>query len=152
MIGQPTVLGVAAALFGGVAVSLQAAALATAGRSAGALRAGLATYAAGGLVAVLLLAVTGVTPAAGSPAPRASWIGAIAAGLLGLVIVSTIAYATSRVSVAAGLGVMLVGQMATALVLDAAGTGVPAVAIDARRLLGLLVMGLAAWLLLPRPA
>jgi uncharacterized membrane protein YdcZ (DUF606 family) len=94
-----------------------------------------------------------VTPAAAATGPsRAAWLAAAGAGALGLAIVSTIAYSAGRVSVAAALAIMLVGQMAAALVIDAAGGSVVAVPVDARRLLGVAAMGLGAWLLLPRVA
>lgn len=149
---QPLALGSLAALAGGVAVSLQAAALAAVGRSIGSLRAGLLTYAAGGVVSGLVLLAARLAPESVGAASRGAWAGALAAGVLGLVIVSTIAFATSRVTVAAGLAIMLVGQMAAALMLDAAGGGAPPVPVDARRLAGVLVMAIGAWLLLPRAA
>jgi transporter family-2 protein len=150
---QPVVLGVVAALLGGGAVSVQAAALAQVGRTTGSIRAGLLTYLVGGGVAALLLLVLRVTPAAAATGPsRAAWLAAAGAGARGLAIVSTIAYSAGRVSVAAALAIMLVGQMAAALVIDAAGGSVVAVPVDARRLLGVAAMGLGAWLLLPRVA
>jgi uncharacterized membrane protein YdcZ (DUF606 family) len=150
---QSVVLGVVAALLGGGAVSLQAAALAQVGRTTGSIRAGLLTYFAGGVLAALLLLALRWTPAAAAAGPsRATWLAAAGAGALGLAIVTTIAYSAGRVSVAAALAIMLVGQMATALLIDAGGGSVPAVPVDIRRLLGVAAMGIGAWLLLPRIA
>jgi bacterial/archaeal transporter family-2 protein len=141
-------LGTTVALAGGMAVSFQAALLAHLGRAAGPARAGLATYVAGGALAALaLLALRGGT--ASALAPRTLWLAAAGAGLLGVLIVTTIAYATGRVSVTAGLAVMLAGQLGTAMVLDAWGVGAPAVAPTLRRVAGLLVIGVGAWLMLP---
>ena len=150
---QPAVLGTIAALLGGGAVSLQAAALAQVGRTTGSFRAGLLTYFAGGVLAAVLLLALRWTAAAGTHVfSRETSVVALGAGALGLAIVTSIAYAAGRVSVAAALAIMLVGQMAAALLIDAGGGSVPAVPVDARRVLGVAVMGIGAWLLLPRVA
>jgi transporter family-2 protein len=145
---RSVVFGTAAALLGGVAVTVQAAMLVQVGRSTGALRAGLLTYLAGGAVAGVLLLALRAGPAAADPPHRALWI--IGAGVLGLAILTAIAYSTGRVTVAAGLATMLVGQMAAAVIVDALGVTGAAVAIDLRRIAGLCVMAVGAYLLLPR--
>lgn len=144
-------LGTIAALVAGVAVSAQASILASLGRSVGALRAGLLTYTLGGALAALALLVLTMrwAPPTGQH-PRDALLWSATAGACGVVILTAIAYSTARVSVAAGLGVILVGQMATAFVFDALGLGGITVPVDARRLLGLVVIGAGTYLLLPR--
>jgi bacterial/archaeal transporter family-2 protein len=143
-----------AALVGGVAISFQAVVLAGLGRSAGSLRAGLLTYAAGGMLALVCLGamrVVGMT-SGGASSPAAGWLQGASAGALGIGILASLAYSTGRITVAAGLAMMLVGQMAAAVLLDAAGMGGSApVAFDLRRAAGILLLGVGAYLLLPRP-
>lgn len=149
---RPQLLAAGAAVLGGVAISLQAAVLAGLGKGIGAVRAGLLTYVAGGLAAVLLLAAL----AAGSPSSgrmgdlTARWVPALAGGALGLVILTAIAYSTGRITVTAGLAILLVGQLLAAALLDLWGVGGPAVPVDLRRLVGLSLVVLGAYLVVPR--
>ena len=74
-----------------------------------------------------------------------------AAGLLGIVVVAGVAFAVGSVGVTAGLAAVILAQLVVGLLLDRAGaaTGL-SVAIDARRVLGVVAMVLGVWLLLPR--
>jgi transporter family-2 protein len=150
-VNRSIVLSSIAAIVGGVAISVQAMVLAGLGRSVGSLRAGLFTYAGGGILAIVALVVLRVgAGTTSSVSPAVSWLPGAAAGAMGIGILAAIAYSTGRISVAAGLAMMLVGQMAAAVLLDASGPSATAIPLDLRRLGGLLLLAAGAWLLLPR--
>jgi bacterial/archaeal transporter family-2 protein len=139
------------AFLGGIAVSVQAATLAVLGRSVGSLRAGLLTYTAGGLLAlVLLLGLYGGSLVPAHTGQPSHWHRGISAGALGIVILATITYSTGRIAVTAGLAIMLVGQMLAAVLLDVLGVGGSTVPVDLRRVAGIGLLAAGAFLVLPR--
>jgi transporter family-2 protein len=72
-------------------------------------------------------------------------------GLIGIVIVTGISFSLQRAGIAAGLATVIVGQLALSMIIDTFGIGgVEAIPFSAQRFLGLLVMGLGVFLLLPR--
>ncbi|TAK11785.1 MAG: hypothetical protein EPO32_10985 [Anaerolineae bacterium] len=73
------------------------------------------------------------------------------AGALGVIIVVGMAFALGQVGVTAGLASILLGQMLVSVLADALGwgTGQP-IPVTASRILGLGVLALAVYLLVPR--
>jgi uncharacterized membrane protein YdcZ (DUF606 family) len=75
----------------------------------------------------------------------------IVAGTLGVAIIMGVSFSLARTGVAAGLAGLFMGQMLVGLIVDTVGWGsIKAVTLDSRRVIGLLVMALAVYLLLPK--
>jgi transporter family-2 protein len=159
-----SILAIAAALGTGVAIAFQATLNGRVGAIIGPFRAGLLINALGGSLAILAMAAwwclaAGMgTPAPGfagvvsAPVPTARLFGWMAAaGLLGILVVVGVAFAVGTVGVTAGLAAVILAQLLVGLLLDRSGatTGTP-VAIDARRIIGVVAMALGVWLLLPQ--
>jgi transporter family-2 protein len=79
-------------------------------------------------------------------------VGAAAlSGLTGIVIISGISFSLQRAGIAAGLATVIVGQLALVMIVDTFGIGgVEAIPFSVQRFVGLLIMGLGVFLLLPR--
>ena len=151
---NPTIIfALLAAVISGVAIGAQGTLGSRAGAVIGPVPNGILMHlagAAGGLVLLLGFVLAGRGPASWS-LTRGVWWMVTAAGLLGLVIVSGVAYSWARIGVTAGIATVFMGQMLVGVVVDALGIGASsAVPVDLRRVVGLLVMALATYLLLPR--
>jgi len=145
------IIGVLAAVLTGSAIGLQASLGSRIGAVITPLRTGLWMNLVGGLIAGMLIVlfrnqeqVSGSIPAIVIPL-------LLVAGLLGVSIVVGVSFSLARTGVAAGLAGLVLGQMLVGLVVDTFGWGsIQPVPLDGRRLLGLVVMALAVFLLLPK--
>jgi transporter family-2 protein len=141
------------ALFSGLAIGVQSTLIGVAGRNTGAIITGLLVNIAAGLGAgLLLLAVyvyQGNSTVSGINMPTAGVI--LAAGLLGIGIISGIAYALPRIGVAAGLSMIITGQMAMGVLVDSLGLsdGEP-IPLSWARIGGLALLALGTWLIVPK--
>lgn len=99
-----------------------------------------------GLIPAGLLSVSGGSV----PAQRIfSWVAL--AGLLGITIIVGVSFAVQGAGVTAGLSAIILAQLLVGLLIDqAGGAGGVAVAIDLRRVAGVVAMGAGVWLLVPR--
>jgi uncharacterized membrane protein YdcZ (DUF606 family) len=71
--------------------------------------------------------------------------------MLGIFIVSGVAFSLQRTGVAAGVAALFMGQMIVGMIVDTLGrAGGEAIPLDARRIARLIVMAVALVLLLPR--
>jgi uncharacterized membrane protein YdcZ (DUF606 family) len=144
-------LGTLLAMGTGVLIGSQATIGGRLGALIGPARVGIWMNVAGGVIAVLLAGVLVARAPDASPLPGrvVAWL--FAAGLMGVVIVAGSSLALGRVGAAAGLSAMIFGQMLMATIYDATGlsTGEP-IPVQGTRILGLAVMALAVYLLLPR--
>lgn len=157
-------LGVLVALLTGTAIALQSTLNGRAGAVIGAIRTGLAVNVLGGavsiivIVALLLLARGGLIqpPFAGAQGVvRQTLLTVLAAGVLGIVIISGISYAVQGVGVTAGLAAVILAQLVAGLIIDSAGTGIGSgvmgpIPLDVRRIAGIVAMGVGVYLLLPK--
>ncbi|MBI3158790.1 MAG: DMT family transporter [Chloroflexi bacterium] len=148
---KPAILaGALAALVTGIIITAQAALLARSGGTLGAARTGLFTYLLGGAAAAAILAILTLRPDRPvAPTPGQILVVAVA-GLMGVAILTGIAFSGQRVGVGAALGAMLLGQMAAAILVDAFGWGGAAIPVTLPRLAGLAALAAGVWLLLPR--
>lgn len=141
-----TVLVVLVAIAGGVAVALQGQALGVMEARAGTVASVFVTYASGGVAAASIavgLRGAGVSDMRGAP----WWV--YGAGLMGLVIIGAIGYATARIGLFAGLSVLLVSQFATSAAIDHFGwLGAAQRPLDAGRLAGMALLVAGAWLII----
>ncbi len=144
-------LTVSVAIIGGLAVGIQAVMNGRAGRAMGSIPAGLLIYISGGLIAAgLLVALLSFTNAVDWGAARRAAPFIVTAGACGSVIVTSLAFAVARIGVAAGLSAVLFGQYLVAIIVDTVGWGdIEPVPLRPERLAGLVLLGVATFLLLP---
>jgi transporter family-2 protein len=143
----------AIALVSGLAVGVQSTLNGVAGRLTGAVLTGLLVNAgagaASGLFLVVFFAREGPAALLAIRAPTAGII--LAAGLLGIGIISGIAYALPRIGVAAGLSAVIAGQMAVGVVVDTFGFGGgQAIPLNWARIGGVGLLALGTWFILPK--
>ncbi len=75
----------------------------------------------------------------------------VISGLLGIGIITGVAYALPKIGVAAGLSAIIAGQMVVALIVDTFGlTGAKPIPISISRMIGILLLAVATWALLPK--
>lgn len=137
------------ATIGGIAVTLQSNFMGTMTRSLGTLESMFITYGSGGLVVALLfflrVFMSGSTLGGWREVPPY----AFTAGLLGLVIVGSIGFATARYGLIVTFAIILVAQYASAAFIDHYGLfGATLQPLDGQRLLGIALLLVGAWLVL----
>ena len=142
------VIAALVALLAGVAIGFQNPLTSLIGQRVGLLGAAFAVHVAGAVVAgALLLAAPATAPSGWRGVP---WLMA-AAGILGVVFLTSISYTIPRIGIAATVGLMLAAQLSIAAWLDHQGLmGVAVRPFDAGRLLGLALLIAGAWLVLRR--
>jgi|SRR5665648_72802 len=144
--------GVLAALATGILIGVQATFSSRGGSIIGAIRTGVLTNLGSGIFAVIFIAVTVIWRLQEwQQIPNATFSMLIFSGGLGVLIVIGAAYAMGTVGVTAGMSSLILGQLLISTIVDAAGWGGRApIPVNGQRILGLLVMALAVYLLVPR--
>jgi len=147
-----TFIGVMVALGTGTAIGIQAVFFTLLGRTVGPVRGSiLLNTLAGVLGGTLLLAALVIQGRDQWSIPRAGFIYAVMAAVLGLFIVTGVTFAFQRAGLAAGIATLFLAQMAVGIVVDALGwTGGDPIPVDLRRVAGLVIMAVAIFLLVPR--
>ena len=146
-------IGLLVALGTGLAIGLQGMFTTITGQMLGPVRSGLAIHIGGSITGALMVFAVMLT-ATKQPhidlTPRVM-IFAIIAGTIGMFIVMGIGFAFSRVGQVSGQSAIIFAQLTVAVVIDAlALAGGQPIPLDGRRILGLMVMALGTYLLLPR--
>ncbi len=154
---------VLAALATGTAIALQSTLNGRAGAVIGPIRTGILVNAVGGSMALVIVIVTvlagrtgliptGVLSLSGRTAPALqvfTWVAM--AGFLGITIIVGISFAVQGAGVTAGLSAVILAQLLVGMLIDqVGGAGGIAVAIDLRRIAGVVAMAAGVWLLVPR--
>ena len=141
------------ALLSGLAIGVQSSLIGSAGKITGSTLTGLLVNFSAGTASALLLAVIyakqGNSIFSGI---RASTVGTIAvAGVLGVGVIAGIAYALPKIGVAAGLSMIVTGQMAVAVLVDTFGlTGAEPIPLSWTRLGGLVLLVIGTWAIAPK--
>ena len=144
MSGSLSVIGIAA--LAGLAAVFQAQAMGLMNTRAGTVAAVVITYGLGGAVAIVIALVT---RSAGLSDWRTIPVWALGAGLAGLIIVGSIAFATPRIGLVATFTVLVVSQFAFAAVIDHFGwLGAEIRHLDLSRVTGIAVLLVGTWLIL----
>ncbi|GAB5492576.1 MAG: hypothetical protein Phog2KO_27910 [Phototrophicaceae bacterium] len=146
-------LGLMVALGAGIAIGLQGMFTNITGQMLGPARGGLAIHMAGtvvGAVLVMFLMMTNPNLQSVTITPRLVLF-AFLGGTSGMIILMGIAFAFPRIGQVAGQGALIFAQMGVAIFVDtfalAGGDPLP---LDWRRVLGLFVLALGTYLLLPQ--
>ena len=141
------------ALFSGLAIGMQSSLISIAGKNAGAFMTGLLVNAFAGMAAGLLLAVIYVQQGniAFSAIQLPTLRAILVAGLLGIGIISGIAYALPKIGVAAGLSMIITGQMIMGVLVDTLGlAGGQPIPLNWSRIGGLVLLALGTWAIVPK--
>lgn len=142
-----------ATLFSGLAVGVQSSLINAAGKNMGAVLTGLLVNIFAGIAAGFLVLVIYVQKGSGAFSGfQAQTPGVIlAAGLLGIGVITGIAYALPKIGVAAGLSMIITGQMIVGVIVDTFGlTGGDPIALNWARLGGLVLLAAGTWAIVPK--
>ena len=137
----------------GIAIGLQASLNSASGRTVPPAITGLLVNFTGGVVSAVVLAVIYFKdgPQSFSAVNASTILLIIGAGILGILIISGIAYAFPSTGVAAGIAALLVGQMLVAVIVDTLGlSGGQPIPLTWLRIAGFGLLGLGIWAILPR--
>jgi len=152
MLHKAVIAALIVGLGSGVAIGFQGTLNSWSARIVGSVSTGLLVNITGGLVA-LMIAVAFTLSRSGvhweTIRPAAPFI--LASGVLGIAIISGIAFSLSRIGIAAGLSVVILGQMLIATLVDSLGWGSSEqIPFSVARMAGLVLLMSGTWLLLPR--
>jgi transporter family-2 protein len=144
--------GALGALATGVAIGVQSALSSRTGALIGDLRTGLMTNLIGGSIAGVLVVMFILFQGKSSmQLPAKAGIMLAIAGALGIAIITGVAFSLQRTGVAAGLAIIILGQLVVSVIVDTRGMGgVEPIPLSVQRVAGLLVMAVAVFLLMPR--
>lgn len=147
-----TLTGIALALGSGLMVGIQATLFTLMGRTIGPIRTSLVLNVTGGILAgAVVLGAVAVQGREQWNIPRPTVLQATAAVAMGMLIVAGVAFAFQRTGLAAGIATMFLGQMLIGVIVDSLGrAGGEAIPLEPRRILGLVIMGIAVFFLVPR--
>lgn len=146
------VLGIIGALVTGMLIGTQSSIGSRVGEVIGPIPTGIVMNMFGGMLAGLLFILLRLNQ--GSHAWRIPgkeiWL-LIIAGALGIMIITGVSFSLQRTGVTAGIAALILGQLLVSTMVDTTGWGgAEPIPLSGQRILGLLVMGIAVYLLLPR--
>ncbi len=145
-------LGTITAILTGVLIATQATFSSRGGHIIGPIRTGVLTNLGSGLFALIFILVTIVwRTTEWRNMPQATTWTLLFSGGLGILIVIGVSFSLRYTGVTAGTAAIILGQLFVSTIVDATGlSGQTPIPVDWRRIVGLLVMGLAVFLLVPR--
>jgi bacterial/archaeal transporter family-2 protein len=152
MLKNTILMGGIAALVTGIAIGIQSFLSGQAGTMIGPVNTGFWTNFLGGSLAGILILILSkfVNPNIGI-ITRPAFIITFIAGALGILIIMGISFSIARAGMAAGLAAVIFGQFLFGVIADTIGlAGVSAIPLDLRRIVGLIVMAISVFLLLPK--
>ncbi len=144
-------VGAIATLLTGAAIGIQATLNSRIGAVIGPVRTGLWMNFVGGAIAgiIILFFVRGRDVS--GPIKTPIFVMLAIAGALGIVVITGVSFSLARTGVAAGLGGMFLGQLVIGLLVDTMGWGgMEAIPLNSTRIIGLVLMALSVYILLPR--
>ena len=146
------IAGVLGALGTGAAIGIQSTLSSRTGSLIGDVNTGFLTNIIGGIAAGILLLLVTVRKGSGMPeVPGQAIPMLIAAGLLGILIITGISFSLKRAGVAAGLATVILGQMAISAIVDTVGAGgVDPIPLSLQRMIGLALMAASVYFLVPK--
>jgi len=146
------IVGVLGALATGLVIGIQSTISSRSGGLIGDLRTGLLTNAIGGVIAGLIVLLLVLRQGVGPwRPPTAVTVTLAISGILGIGIITGIAFSLQRTGVAAGIATLIAGQLVISVIVDSKGIGgVDPIPLTPQRVLGLAVMAAAVYLLLPK--
>jgi len=145
-------IGTLIAIMTGVLISTQATFSSRGGNIIGPIRTGILTNLGSGLFALIFILVTiAWRTTEWRNLPQATIWTLLFSGGLGILIVIGVSFSLRYTGVTAGTAAIILGQLLVSTIVDATGlSGQAPIPINWQRVAGLLVMGLAIFLLVPR--
>ncbi len=146
------ILGALVALATGIAIGMQSTLSSRIGSLLGNFRTGIFMNFIGGIIAgIILLVITFMQGKAWWQISTPALIMLIAAGALGIAIITGVSFSLQRTGVAAGLATIILGQLVLSIIVDTKGIGgVTPIPLTWQRVVGLIVVAGGVYLLLPR--
>ncbi len=146
------IIGALAALGTGITIGTQSAISGRVGTMIGPMRTGLISNIFSGVSAGLITLLLVLIQGRGEwRVPNAVLTLLAISGTIGILVVTGSAFAVPRIGVSASMATIILGQLVISTLVDTKGWGgLEAIPLDARRIIGLLVMGVAVFLLLPQ--
>lgn len=146
------IVGVGVAFLVGVASAAQSTLVSRVGSLVGDLRTGILTNTMSGLIAGIILLVWIFREGFSAWKTTPTVIGLTAlSGLLGVLIITGVSFSLQRTGIAAGFGLVIFGQLLLSALIDTLGMmGAETIPLTAPRLIGMVLTGVGAYLLLPR--
>ena len=146
------IIGGISAIVTGMAIGVQGTLTSRSGAIIGAFRTGMITNIFGGVFAFVVFMVSIFFKSEGfKNIPSNAALMMMGAGLVGVLIVVGVSFSLMQVGVTAGLASIILGQMVISTIVDASGWGgAEPIPLTTSRIMGLLVMAVAVYLLLPR--
>lgn len=148
-----TIFALMIALGSGIAIGMQSFYTNLTGQVVEPIRAAFLIHISGSIVGLGIMGVIVLRGGAFLPTiqnSREFWIPVALAGVAGMLIVTGVAFSFARIGQTAGQAALIFGQMLIAVVVDSLGFAGEPIPLDFRRILGLVVLAVAAWLLLPQ--
>ncbi len=142
-----TGFSIALALFTGALIAVQSSWNGLVGKQLGALNANLLGLVLGGMFSLLILAAKRGVPGGVITSSFGYLIGLSVSSIL---IGTSISFVVQRLGVTTSLAGLLLGQLLVALFIDTFGWGGAIIPLETRRVIGLILLGVAVYLLLPR--
>lgn len=152
MIKNAILMGGMTALITGIAIGIQSFLSGRAGNLIGPTNTGFWTNFIGGILAGILILFFSkfVNPKYGQ-ITKPAFLVILASGALGILIITGISFSISRAGMAAGLAAVIFGQLLFGVIADSIGiAGSAPIPLDLRRIMGLIIMAISVFLLLPR--
>lgn len=145
-------IGTLTALVTGILIATQATFSSRGGNIFGPIRTGILTNLGSGIFALAFMAITIIWHTQEwRNLPQPSVWTLLFSGGLGILIVIGVSFSLQHTGVTAGTAAIILGQLLISTIVDAMGlSGQTPIAISWQRVAGLLVMGIAVYLLLPR--
>jgi len=145
-------LGIFTALVTGIAIGVQSTLSGRIGALIGSFQTGVLMNAIGGMIAALIFIVLLIAKGKGFwQLPATSLVMLVIAGALGILIITGVSFSMQKAGVAVGLATIILGQMVVSLIADAKGWGGgEPIPVTLPRVMGLLVIAVGVYLLLPK--
>lgn len=145
-------IGTLIAILTGTLIATQATFSTRGGHLIGPIRTGVLTNLGSGLFALIFIVVTIVwRTTEWRNLPQATTGMLLFSGGLGILIVIGVSFSLKYTGVTAGTAAIILGQLLVSTIVDATGlSGQTPIPVDWRRIVGLVVMGFAVFLLVPR--
>lgn len=146
------ILGLIIALATGIAIGTQSTITSRIGALIGSFRTGVLVNLAGGLLAAMIYVVLLIVKGKGFwQIPQSTLILLPIAGAIGIMVITGVAFSLQRTGVAVGLATLILGQMVVSVIADSKGWGGSApIPLNWPRILGLIVIALGIFLLVPK--
>lgn len=145
-------LGVFTALVTGITIGVQSTLSGRIGALIGSFKTGVLVNAIGGLIAGLIFITLLIVKGSGFwQLPATALVMLVIAGALGILIITGVSFSMQKAGMAVGLATLILGQMVVSVIADARGWGGgEPVPITVPRIMGLVVMAIGVYLLLPK--